>query len=326
MRSMQVSPSEKENVLTRGGDFRVTIVPHLGGKIRSIQLKGRELLQAPLAPALPRTRDMLFEQSDASGWDECLPSVAACTVQGPSGPVAIPDHGDVWRVVWDHVAGDASRECLRATCFSLPLSLERTVALTETAMGWHLHLDYTVSNSSSHSVPWSWAAHPLFAVHAGDSIELPAGVTDFRVEGSAGGRLGAAGDAATWPTTKLADGSLADLSKVEPSTARIGDKLFTGPLDSASAWCVLHRPSAGLRIRVRFDAAKTPYLGLWLCYGGWPERPGPKQNCVAVEPATVPVDSLAQTGNWSRVLAPQASYSWHMSVDFELAERDPTHA
>ena len=146
------------------------------------------------------------------------------------------------------------------------------------------------------------------------------------MEGSAGGRLGAAEHGVTWPTTKLADGSIVDLSKVEPPTAGIGDKLFAGPLDAASAWCVLHRPSAGLRIRVSVDAAKTPYLGLWLCYGGWPERPGPKQNCVALEPATAPVDSLAQTGGWSRTLAPQASYSWHMSVDFELAERDSAHA
>jgi galactose mutarotase-like enzyme len=82
-------------------------------------------------------------------------------------------------------------------------------------------------------------------------------------------------------------------------------------------WCVLERPKAGVRIKVGFDAAATPYLGLWICYGGWPERPGAKQMCVAMEPATAPVDSLAHTGPWSRVLGAGESFSWTMTVAIE---------
>jgi galactose mutarotase-like enzyme len=68
---------------------------------------------------------------------------------------------------------------------------------------------------------------------------------------------------------------------------------------------------------VTFDSAATPYLGLWICYGGWPDRPGPKQICVAMEPATAPVDSLAIAGPWSRQLKPGESFRWPMFVDFE---------
>jgi len=100
--------AEKENVLTqtaervriRAGDCTVTVLPQFGGKIASIRVKGHELLQAPLAAVAPRTRSMAFDAGDASGWDECLPSVAACTVETASGPVPIPDHGDLWRVEW----------------------------------------------------------------------------------------------------------------------------------------------------------------------------------------------------------------------------------
>lgn len=316
----------EENVTIQNGDLRVTISPHLGGKIASIQWKGKELLQKPLAPALPRTRYMLFDQSDASGWDECLPSVAACTVQGPDGPANVPDHGDLWQVVWEIAHGTATSSRLRASCFSLPLRLERATTLDETSFGWSLRLDYNLSNAGTHPVPWSWAAHPLFAVEPGDHVELPASVSRLRVEGSAGRRLGTSGDMVAWPQARLANGSLADLRKVEPPNTGIGDKVFTGVLDASSGWCVLHRPSAGLRIRVRFEPEKTPYLGLWLCYGGWPEGSGTRQNCVAIEPSTAPVDSLAQTGAWSRVLAPGDSYAWQMTVDFELAERDHNHA
>jgi hypothetical protein len=75
-----------------------------------------------------------------------------------------------------------------------------------------------------------------------------------------------------------------------------------------------------VRIKVGFDAAATPYLGLWICYGGWPERPGPKQMCVAMEPATALVDSLAETGPWSRVLGAGGSFSWAMTVAIESIE------
>ena len=90
MNAEVVTRIENENVLIQIGDCAVTILPHLGGKISSILVKGNELLQVPLAPYGPRTRTMSFDQSDASGWDECLPSVAACTVVTAAGPGPMP--------------------------------------------------------------------------------------------------------------------------------------------------------------------------------------------------------------------------------------------
>ena len=158
----------------------------------------------------------------------------------------------------------------------------------------------------------------MFAAEAGDRIVLPDSINRLLLEGSGGGRLGKRGDGVSWPVATLANGSQCDLSVAQSAESGIGDKLFAGPLNAAENWCALERPRAGVVIRVRFDAAATPYLGLWICYGGWPERPGPKQMCVAVEPATAPVDSLAQTGPWSRLLAPGDCYSWPMVVEIEL--------
>ena len=190
--------------------------------------------------------------------------------------------------------------------------------LVEVGDGWRLRLQYKLTNTSSNTVPWSWAAHPLFAVEEGDRIVLPESIRSLRLEGSGGGRLGKGGDAVSWPIARLADGSKVDLGVAEASDSGIGDKLFTGPLKAPENWCVLERPSARVRIRVTFDAVATPYLGLWICYGGWPEGPGPKQVCVALEPATAPVDSLAVSGEWSRVLGPGECFSWPMDVDLEL--------
>lgn len=295
----------------------MTILPRLGGKIASLRVNDRELLQLPLAPYGPRARTMTFDEGDASGWDECLPSVAGCIVETAAGPASIPDHGDLWRVVWQPVQGTATSNTWRGECFSLPLALERTLTLTEAAASWKLSLDYTLSNTGAYTVPWSWAAHPLFAAEAGDRIVLPDSIRKLRLEGSRGGRLGRPGDRVSWPDATLADGGQTDLSVAQSPASGIGDKLFAGPLSPSENWCALERPNAGVRITLRFDPAATPYLGLWICSGGWPDRPGKKQTCIALEPATAPVDSLASCGPWSQVLAPGESISWPMIVELE---------
>jgi galactose mutarotase-like enzyme len=322
----QVKVGKKENVTMRAGSCSVTILPWLGGKIASIRIGDRELLQSPLAVYAPRTRTMSFDAGDASGWDECLPSVAACTVEASTGTASVPDHGDLWRVHWRDSSQFAVRSSqlvaeasdasvtLRGECFSLPLMLERTVGLAETSTGWRLRLDYALRNFGGSAVPWSWSAHPLFVVEAGDRIVLPESIETLRLEGSGGGRLGRNGDIVSWPLAALADGSQSDLSIAQGADSGIGDKLFAGPLSDTENWCTLERQQAGVRIKVGFDAAATPYLGLWICYGGWPDRPGAKQMCVAIEPATAQVDSLAETGPWSRVLAPDQSSRWPMTV------------
>jgi galactose mutarotase-like enzyme len=312
------SLTKTENVLIRAGKCAVTILPQFGGKIASIRIGDRELLQQPLARIATRTRMMAFDAADASGWDECLPSVAACRVKTEMGDAEIPDHGDLWRVEWLPMINEAHSVTYRGECFSLPLRLERTLTLTEQVTGWNLSLDYSVTNLSFERVPWSWSAHPLFAVEEGDRIVLPESIHSLRLEGSGVGRLGKGGDAVAWPMARLADESQVDLRIVEAPDSEIGDKLFTGLLNASENWCALERPSASVRIRVTFDTVATPYLGLWICYGGWPDRPGPKQVCVALEPSTAPVDSLAVSGPWSRVLEPGDCFTWPMDVDLEL--------
>jgi galactose mutarotase-like enzyme len=205
----------EENVLIQAGDCSITILPHLGGKIASIRVHDRELLQAPLAPLAPRTQTMSFDASDASGWDECLPSVGACTVITADGRAQIPDHGDLWRVEWEtqetgaqgHASGirkanngaGSTSVTLRGQCFSLPLSLERKLALSAKDGGWRLDLAYKLTNSGTSPVPWSWAAHPLFTAEAGDRLVLPDSIRSLRLEGSGGGRLGKGGDNVMWP-------------------------------------------------------------------------------------------------------------------------------
>ena len=260
---------------------------------------------------------MAFEASDASGWDECLPTVAACTVQTPAGGIKLQDHGDLWRVPWQVTVQETDAVTMEAQATTLPLALTRTTMLTSMAKGWRLRLFYSLRNSGAKRVPWSWAAHPLFACEAGDRIMAPETVDRVRVEASRRDRVGKPGEWITWPGGQGLD-ERHDLSVVAAISSGYAEKLFSGRLDDG--WCALERAEVGLRVTVRWDVAATPYLGLWLCYGGWPERGEARQMCVAMEPTTAPVDGLATTGEWSRWLEPGETTHWPMDVEIERLE------
>jgi hypothetical protein len=166
--------------------------------------------------------------------------------------------------------------------------------------------------------PWAWSAHPGYLAEEGDLLELPESIQTLRLEWSRNNRLGKAGDTVRWPLAKLTAGGECDLRISTEAHSGVGDKLFAGPLTASENWCALVRPKAGVRLRVGFDAVATPFLGLWICQDGYPEGDGAKQHCVAMEPTTAPVDSLANHGSWSRVLAAGEAYFWPMTGDIEL--------
>jgi galactose mutarotase-like enzyme len=291
--------------------LRVTVLPALGGKIASLQwVPGDlELLQAPLAPYAPRNLTMSFDEGDASGIDECLPSVAGCIVNTPGGTVEVPDHGDFWRLEWEcEQNGNQIRTA--ATGVSLPLRLERTLRL----VGGTLDLEYHVTNVGDSAVEYVWSAHPGFAVDRGDRVVLPESVKEVRIEGSGGARLGVKGSRLAWPVVPGASGEGIDLRMAGGYEDETGDKIFAAA--PPEGWAALERRQHGLRVAVRFDPRHTPWLGLWLCYGGWPERKANRQQCVAIEPCTAPVDSLAEAvaGGWARGLEPGESNEWGMQI------------
>jgi len=309
---------QKDKILLEVGDCAVTILPQFGGKVSSILVRGHELLQTPLVPYAARTRTMGFNEGDASGWDECLPTVSGGTVQTVNGPVDLPDHGDIWRVEWKVVSVDKGSVTLSADCFSLPLTLVRTTRLAQTDKGYSIQADYKVTNTSDKEMPWAWSAHPGYAAEEGDILSLPDSIHALRIEWTRNDRLDKSNGTAAWPIAKLTTGGETDLRVSTEAHSGVGDKLFAGPLATAENWVALERPKAGVRLRVSFDAAATPYLGLWICQDGYPEGGGIQQHCVAMEPTTAPVDSLAITGLWSRTLAPGESYFWPMTLDLEL--------
>jgi len=309
-----VSGVGPERRVVKADTLEATLLPELGGKVASLRFRGMELLQGPLRAYAMRTASMDFEESDASGFDECLPTVAACTIAGAAGEVRVPDHGEFWRLPCAVDQRSEGEVALVATGKMFPLRLERTL----TVDGSTLRIGYRLENIGKEKTPYLWSAHPLFAVDEGDVIVLPESMKELTVEGSTGGRLGAKGRVVTWPVAEALNGARVDLSRAGKLSDAVGDKVF-GEC-SAEGWAAIERRRAGVRVQVEFDAGPTPrpgsYLGLWMCYGGWPERQEKRQQCVALEPCTAPGDSLAEAleRGCARFLAPGKAANWWMTI------------
>jgi hypothetical protein len=154
-----------------GGPWELAVSPERGGRITSLRLDDRELLDQGIGVDEPSAEG--FVAAGAWGWDEMVPNLDAAAYPGP-GPWAgtkLPDHGEAWRLPWsvlEESAGGASMEC---TGRVLPWRLGRRIDLTKRAV----RVDYTYRNDGGSPLYAYWCAHPLFAYEAGMEIGVEGG-------------------------------------------------------------------------------------------------------------------------------------------------------
>jgi hypothetical protein len=278
--------------------LRLTVLPDLGGKLGSLVCleSGREhFLQPPEVARRLAEYGAPFERYDTSGFDECFPTVGACHLADGT---SLPDHGELWSVPWSVTEQTPTSLHTEVAGVAFPYLFRRQVSLD----GASLVLDYQVENRGPVDLTYLWSAHPLLQVAPGDRIELPAQVKTVAVEWSAGGRL--EGQVPWTPQTAL----LGDRQR------GWADKLFAGPL--LEGWCRLAYSDGG-SLTFRFPVQEVPYVGLWICQGGWPGQGRPGHYTVALEPCTAPVDGLdrALEGNSARVLLPGARARWRVTLE-----------
>lgn len=305
--------SQPEPYLLQNAELAVIVLPAEGGRIASLvsRRSGLEFLtqaradRAPVEPSLSAA----FRDGPCAGIEECLPTIGACGEETEGG--AVPDHGDFWQLGWD-IDGTPDQEHLRlqATGFSRPLRFWKELLLE----GRALHVRYGVENLSSSPISFLYACHPLFAVSEGDRVVLPEEIRELELNYSFGGRLGTPGTTISWPHPK--DSGI-DLRVVGARNDAIAEMLYTDRLQRGC--CGLYRAAAGQGLVISFDTTQLPYLGLWLCYGGWPDPDvEPLQYAVALEPTFAPLNTLleAQRAELAPVLAPGKSQQW--SIAFQI--------
>lgn len=289
----------------RSGPAELVMVPSLGGRIVSLRSRrtGREWCwrrpgEAWLWPSVPGAP---FGDSCLAGLDECLPTVAACTVKGRE----LPDHGDLWARAWKLDPEALQAGVLQATLAldACPLVFSRTI---QAEGAGRFRFSYALRNRGAEPEPWLWSLHPLTALAPGDRLVLPEEVRELRLDGGVGAPI-RRGDRWAWP--EPLPGLRLD-EAMAPGMPGGCVKGFAGPLKEGFAAVV--NETTGDRLAFRWNAAEVPFLGVWINrgFGGF--------HHVALEPTTGAPDSLAEAlSDWglAPTLPPGATARWSLTVE-----------
>jgi hypothetical protein len=252
-----------------------------------------------------------FEEFETSGFDECVPTVVECRYpEEPFPSRQCPDHGDVWCLP-SNVEIDGEQVILTTSLRSLPLQFTKKVQLQATTV----RIDYEVTNLNQSSVKFLWSAHPLLRIESEAEIVLPEEVKEVEIGWSKGARLGMSGDRRSWPNAIDSSGQMVTLNKVTSATGGSAEKLFTPRL--SKGFCGMFLPRANESIAFHFDTRVVPYVGIWICQGGWPDNRASKDFTAALEPCNGRPDSLndAIHRNECATLVGKGSTQWWMEIE-----------
>jgi galactose mutarotase-like enzyme len=320
-----------------GGGSRVVLIPALGGRIRDLTIGGRQWLwhnpEIPFALPASDARSYVLE-ADSGGWDECVPTIAPCTL----GDRELRDHGDLWAQRAE-VAIETTVEGQRATCEwsgrTLPFRARRTVTVTPSGA---IRFDYALTNTGTARAAFQWATHPLFPLTAETRIELPEGA-ELRIDAHhgmprvvpKGAPKGTAPlppiEARVWPHVTIG-GVPRDLSRPFVGLEAGQACMLFAALPRRR--CTVAVEQEGARLEFTIDGAQIPWVGLWLNRGGWSPFPPraslweklttrrrPSYCNLAIEPCFAPAGSLADAvaGDGAITLGAGETYAWDMTLN-----------
>lgn len=245
-----------------------------GGRITSLRGADIEWL---LQPAGLPPQDNSFVGSGLAGWDECIPTVAACT--GADGR-AVPDHGSVWAREWT-VDGNGY-----GTVQVEQFRFGRRIRHSQSG----LRLDYLVHSIAEEPIAVLWAAHPQVLSPPGTAVEIAVGDRGVL-------------EVYPGPPRIVPWHQIRSIDAVPNGAAR---KIYL-PVNEPVSAARLIRPD-GRWLEWRWDPQLVPHLGVWFDNGAYAA-----QSVIAIEPAIGWYDSLdmaANNGTAMRLAAGETRRWW----------------
>jgi galactose mutarotase-like enzyme len=299
--------------------MRVVIVPKLGAKIASIydkRVKREWLIPPTHTPIRPIPYAASFSDYDMNAWDEMFPTIIPVSypVDGAYKGRMLPDHGEVWALPWAKESGGPGELVLSVHGIALPYRLERAASLESPST---LRLRYSVTNLGSETMPYLWAAHPLFAVDEQTEIVLPSQVSEvYNVHNR--DPWGEHGRCYPWPKATTDDTNNWDLSHIGPAILKDCRKFYVKP-ELPVGWAGLRQRDTGAWLRLNWDSAKLPYLGIWIDEGTYATVP-----TVALEPTNGFYDGLTTAYNNQQIsqLAPAEFHQWSVNVRLDDGQNE----
>ena len=289
-------------VIVESDTLRATLLPQDGAKMASlIDLKiGKELLAVR---NFKQYRVLTYEgnyiDSECSAFDDLFPTIDPYSPgSGAYQGIPYPDHGEWCRIPFavrvenDHVVFSAKSR-------RFPMRYQKSVSV---APNGGISLRYSIANDGDEPFDFIWAGHIM--LQGEDGMRL---ITPF--EPNAPVEMVFATDG--YPQNTL---PLDTLTGFDPG---IGAAYKFYYLDRIKEGTFSVRYADGRELSFRYDAAKLPYLGVWLNNG---EFQGIYN--LAPEPCTAPFDSperAAQKGYGSKIAA-KSVFEFEIDISVEKKE------
>jgi galactose mutarotase-like enzyme len=268
----------------------LTVLPERGGKITSLFDRARHrewLVQADEELVGPTNGDAPYDQGDLCGWDEMLPTIAACRYPGTDRD--LDDHGELWRMEWT-IESRTGSSITMSVVGDLGYVFERRLSL----VGERVDVHYRVV-ASDDGLQFLWAAHPFLALGPKTRLALEGFSEHFEIsEDGAHART-------DWP-----DEGMIVRDSLAPGSGR---KLFARA--TAERVRATLSDTKGPSLSWSWSKDDAPWLGLWL------DRASLSRHLVAaIEPTNACDDSLdvaSQFGH-SWLLGPGEARQWDLSL------------
>lgn len=292
----------------------MVILPEIGGKIASLQSQrsGTEFLwQDDSRPYRSILYGDDFGNYDASGFDECFPTIGESPYpEFPWEGVIAPDHGELWCRPWRY---ELEAETVRLYAYGVrfPYLFEKRIGVVEETGGFFLK--YQVSNLSPFRFKYLWSAHPLFAAQEGMRILLPGSPKTY-LTSTYGNRIqGEAFQEYTWPWLTGPSGEPVDNSLIGSPDLDASDKVYLET--PTEGWCALYRPPTGEFVGFTMSSEEVPFIGVCINHAAWPFT-GARGYWVALEPCTGYPDPLHEViaRQLHATLEPYETAAWSLGL------------
>jgi galactose mutarotase-like enzyme len=308
-----------ESTCVHTGLIELTLISELGGKISSLRdtRTNREWLwRNPRYPykRVPHGSSYIAE-ADTGGWDECFPSVSACSYPAePWQGVAIQDHGELWSQVSEleideHEHDETITLLAGWHGVALPYTFTRTIRLF--ANSAVIRVNYEVVNNADQSMNYVWSIHPLLAIEPGMELHLPHSAR-FHVAGSIPQDLVSPEQNIQYP---FAAPGL-NFPAMPETSAGCAIKIWSDPLPAGEGWAAI-RANDG-ELKMRWDVALLPQVAAWMNFGAWAADGGTPYYNLGLEPCIGAQDSLADAVTQYQLFAtlpPDDPKTWWLEIE-----------
>lgn len=313
----QITVEGFQGIHIQNGVIELTILPELGGKVSSLRdcRTQREWLWRH--PRYPYKRvpygSSYVAEADTGGWDECFPSVSACTY--PSEPwrdAAIQDHGELWSQVPEfeiEERGETVTLLTRWQGSALPYTFTRTITLNHDSSV--IHSDYQVLNTSDQPIHFVWCIHPLLAIEPDMELHLPSSAR-FNVAGVYPPDLVSTDKDLQYPFSAKG----LNFPRIPQTNSGRSIKIWSDPLPTDAGWTMLKAADGDLRMK--WDVSLLSQLAVWMNFGAWAADGGTPYYNLGLEPCIGAQDSLNDAVNRYQlfaVLPARGSKNWWLEIE-----------